>query len=55
MEIIALLLIISLIVAIVFLVAFIWNVKSGQYDDDFSPAHRIFFEDEIKEPTNQKE
>lgn len=51
MNVIVLLLTISLVVALVFLGAFIWNVRSGQYDDDYSPAHRIFFEDEIKKKT----
>lgn len=36
----------SLIVAIVFLVAFVWSIKSGQYDDDYTPSVRILFEDE---------
>ncbi len=40
-------------VALVFLGAFIWNVRSGQYDDDYSPAHRIFFEDELKKKGNK--
>lgn len=35
----------SLLVALGFLAAFIWSVKNGQFEDDFSPAHRILFED----------
>ena len=27
-----------------FLIAFIWAVKSGQYDDDYSPSVRMLFE-----------
>ncbi len=38
----------SLLVALIFLVAFIWSVKSGQFEDDFSPAHKILFEDKPK-------
>ena len=34
----------SLLLAIGFLVAFIFAVKDGQYDDDFSPSVRILFE-----------
>jgi len=34
----------SLTVGLIFLAAFIWSVKTGQYDDDFSPAHKILFE-----------
>ncbi len=37
---------ISIIVALVFLVAFIWTVRSGQYDDDYTPSVRILFENE---------
>lgn len=35
----------SLLVALFFLGAYLWSVRSGQFDDDYSPAHRIFFED----------
>lgn len=34
----------SLLVAIGFLAAFIWSVKSGQYEDDYTPSIRILFE-----------
>lgn len=37
----------SLTVGLIFLAAFIWSVKTGQYDDDFSPAHKILFENTI--------
>jgi cbb3-type cytochrome oxidase maturation protein len=45
MGVIILLLGASLVVALGFLAAFIWSVKNGQFEDDFSPAHRILFED----------
>lgn len=35
----------SLIVSLIFLAAFIWSVKDGQYEDDVTPAHRIFFDE----------
>lgn len=35
----------SVFVASVFLGAFVWAVKNGQYDDDKSPAVRILFDD----------
>lgn len=38
----------SLVVSLIFLVAFIWSVKDGQYDDDYSPAHQIFFDESHK-------
>lgn len=28
-----------------FLAAFVWAVRTGQFDDTVSPAHRILFED----------
>ena len=37
----------SLFVAIGFLVAFLWSVKSGQYSDTYTPSVRMLFEDEI--------
>lgn len=36
----------SLIMAIVFLAAFIWSLKNGQHDDVNTPAYRILIEDE---------
>lgn len=35
----------SLLLAIGFLTAFIWSVKSGQLDDDYTPGVRILFDD----------
>jgi cbb3-type cytochrome oxidase maturation protein len=54
MSVIVILIGFSLIVASGFLIAFLWAVKSGQYDDDVSPSIRILFDNnEIKsEQTN---
>ena len=41
MSVIFLLITASTLVAGVFLVAFIWAVRRGQFDDDISPAVRI--------------
>jgi len=46
MQIIYLLIIVSLVVALIFLAAFIWAVKNGQYKDDYTPSVRILFEEE---------
>jgi cbb3-type cytochrome oxidase maturation protein len=35
----------SLLLAIGFLLAFIWSVKSGQMDDDYTPSVRMLFDD----------
>ena len=32
--------------AVGFLIAFLWSVKSGQYSDTYTPSVRILFEDE---------
>ena len=46
MTIIFLLIGISLLVALTFLGAFLWAVRSGQYEDTYTPAVRMLFEDE---------
>lgn len=46
MEVIYILLSVSILIAIGFLVAFVWSVKKGQYEDVVSPSIRILFEDE---------
>ncbi len=43
-----LILLISILIAGGFLLAFIWSVKTGQFDDDFSPAHRALFDSKVK-------
>lgn len=35
----------SLLVAVGFLAAYLWAVKSGQYDDKYTPSVRILFDD----------
>jgi cbb3-type cytochrome oxidase maturation protein len=54
MEIIILLIFISLLIAIAFLAAFIWNMKSGQYEDTYGPSVRMLFDDKKKNPENTK-
>lgn len=45
----------SVIVAIVFFIAFIVSVKRGQYDDTYTPSVRMLFDDElITEKTNKE-
>lgn len=46
MTIIFLLIMLSLIVALGFLGAFLWAVRSGQYEDDYTPGVRILFDDD---------
>ncbi|AEA45103.1 cbb3-type cytochrome oxidase assembly protein CcoS [Fluviicola taffensis] len=47
MGMIYIMLIVSLCLAVFFLVIFLWATKTGQYDDDYSPSVRILFEDEL--------
>ncbi len=47
MSVIYVLLTISIVVAIIFFGAFIFSVKSGQYDDTYTPSVRMLFEDEL--------
>ncbi len=48
MSVIVVLIGISLFVALGFLIAFLWAVKSGQYNDTYTPSIRILFDDEKK-------
>lgn len=48
MSVIYLLISVSIFVAIGFFIAFIIAVKSGQYDDDYTPSVRMLFDDETK-------
>lgn len=57
MSVIYLLLALSIIVALIFFVAFIVSVRNGQYDDSYTPSVRMLFEDELVKDataTNQK-
>jgi cbb3-type cytochrome oxidase maturation protein len=48
---------ISIVVAGSFLIAFLWSVKSGQYDDDYTPSVRMLFDDpsgSANEPKKQE-
>ncbi|GEM54967.1 cytochrome oxidase maturation protein, cbb3-type [Flavobacterium branchiophilum NBRC 15030 = ATCC 35035] len=54
MSVIYLLISISVIVAIGFLAAFIRAVKSGQFDDDYTPSVRMLFDDELVKKNHSK-
>lgn len=45
MTIIFMLIGVSLLMALGFLLAFVWSVKSGQMEDDYTPSVRMLFED----------
>jgi len=37
----------SILLALIFLAAFFWAIKTGQNDDTYTPAVRILFDDEL--------
>lgn len=54
MSVIYMLLAVSIIIAIVFFIAFILAVKKGQYDDSYTPSVRMLFEDELVKENPKK-
>lgn len=48
MSVIYILITVSIIVAAIFFAAFIKAVRSGQYEDDYTPSVRMLFDDELK-------
>lgn len=53
MSVLIILIAASIIVAAGFLLAFIWSVKNGQYDDDYTPSVRMLFDNTIT-PTSKE-
>lgn len=53
MSVVFLLIIIGILVASIFLIAFIWAVKTGQFDDSYTPSVRILFDDNM--PSSQED
>ena len=47
MEVVYITIGVSIIVAVFFFIAFIKSVKSGQYDDTYTPSVRMLFDDEL--------
>lgn len=45
MSVLILLIAFSILIAGGFLIAFLWSVKKGQYDDDYTPSVRMLFDD----------
>ncbi len=53
MSVIVVLIGFSVLVAGGFLIAFLWAVRTGQYDDKYTPSVRILFEDHEERPSNK--
>ena len=45
---------ISVAIAAAFLTAFIWAVRSGQFEDTFTPSIRVLTEESNESPDNPK-
>ena len=45
---------ISLVLALIFLGAFVWAAKSGQFEDDFTPSVRMLFDDAVASSSSKK-
>ena len=54
MSVIIILIGISVLIAVSFLIAFLWAVKSGQYDDTFSPSVRMLMDDRKADKRKKK-
>jgi cbb3-type cytochrome oxidase maturation protein len=48
MKIMLFLIVLSLIVASGFLLAFLWATRTGQFDDEYTPSVRMLFDNEKK-------
>jgi cbb3-type cytochrome oxidase maturation protein len=44
----------STFVALMFLGAYLWSVKTGQYKDNYTPSVRILFDNEVKKKEEDK-
>jgi cbb3-type cytochrome oxidase maturation protein len=47
MDVIYIMIVVSLIIALLFFFLFLRTVKTGQYDDVYTPSVRMLFDDEI--------
>ena len=54
MGVIYILISVSVFVALTFFAAFIYAVKTGQFEDSYTPSVRMLFEDEIKVKSHDK-
>jgi cbb3-type cytochrome oxidase maturation protein len=53
MSVLLVLIAVSMLVAAAFLAAFLWAVRSGQFDDRHTPSIRMLFDD--RQPPKQSE
>ncbi|MFQ6604837.1 MAG: cbb3-type cytochrome oxidase assembly protein CcoS [Fidelibacterota bacterium] len=53
MSVLPFLILASLLVAIGFLIAFLWAVRNGQYEDAYTPSVRMLLDDKHKQPEEE--
>jgi cbb3-type cytochrome oxidase maturation protein len=46
---------VTIIIAGIFLYIFLHSVKTGQYEDTYTPSVRMLFDDELVSPKRKKE
>jgi len=54
MSVVYILVFVAIFMAGGFLIAFIWSVKNGQYDDTYTPSVRILFDDPPAKETSEQ-
>ncbi|RXP47076.1 cbb3-type cytochrome oxidase assembly protein CcoS [Lutibacter sp. HS1-25] len=55
MEVVYITIGVSIVVAVFFFIIFIKSVKSGQYEDTYTPSVRMLFDDELVTDKKQKQ
>jgi cbb3-type cytochrome oxidase maturation protein len=55
MSVVFILVFVAILIASAFLIAFVWAVKSGQYDDTYTPSVRMLFDDPPVKETMETE
>jgi len=54
MEVVYITIGVSIIVAVIFFIVFLKAVKSGQYEDTYTPSVRMLFDDELVKDNKEK-
>lgn len=54
MSVVFVLVIAAILIAAVFLGAFIWSVRNGQFDDTYTPSVRILFDEPVNEEKKEE-
>jgi len=55
MEVVYITIGVSIIIAVLFFILFIKSVKSGQYEDTYTPSVRMLFDDELVTKKKKKD